>query len=79
VITKLIQNYRSHEDILRIPNELFYNGDLVASAPRDVQDAFIGWSELPNYDFPLIFKGIVGQVTLKFGANDPRNLTQLIF
>jgi len=63
VITKLIQNYRSHEDLLSVPNELFYDGELVASAPRDVQDAFIGWSELPNPHFPLIFKGIVGLET----------------
>lgn len=75
VITKLIQNYRSHEDLLCVPNELFYDGDLVARAPLDVQNAFIGWSELPKSDFPLIFNGIVGQV---MNFEDDDDLTEVI-
>ena len=63
VITKLIRNYRSHKDLLCVPNELFYDGELVARAPLAVQNAFVGWSVLPKFDFPLIFDGIVGQVT----------------
>lgn len=31
-ITQLIQNYRSHQAILQIPNELFYEGSLKAMA-----------------------------------------------
>lgn len=62
MITKLTQNYRSHKDLLVVPNDLFYHGDLVACAPYHVQNAFIGWRELPNLFFPMIFHGIVGQV-----------------
>lgn len=29
-ITQLINNYRSHKDILKIPNELFYDNKLIA-------------------------------------------------
>lgn len=31
-ISQLVQNYRSHPEILRIPNELFYENTLQASA-----------------------------------------------
>lgn len=33
-ITCLVRNYRSHKDILKIPNILFYNGQLKAEAPE---------------------------------------------
>ena len=31
MLTKLVRNYRSHINILTVPNRLFYNGELVAS------------------------------------------------
>lgn len=31
-ITQLVRNYRSHEAILKIPNELFYEGQLKAKS-----------------------------------------------
>lgn len=31
MLTKLVRNYRSHPDILAVPNRLFYNEELVAS------------------------------------------------
>ena len=31
VITKLTYNYRSHPQILKVPNNLFYDGELVVS------------------------------------------------
>ncbi|KAG6438499.1 hypothetical protein O3G_MSEX000020 [Manduca sexta] len=34
-ITTLINNFRSHPDILNIPNQLFYKGELKALAPLD--------------------------------------------
>lgn len=33
-ITQLIRNYRSHPDILRIPNKLFYGNRLIAAAHK---------------------------------------------
>lgn len=32
-IVRLYENYRSHPHILKVPNELFYNGSLQPSAP----------------------------------------------
>lgn len=33
-IVQLVKNYRSHNAILRVPNELFYSGKLVAKANK---------------------------------------------
>ena len=56
-----MKNFRSHEAILRFPNESFYRGDLQASAPRQVIDCFINKTILPNPRFPILFHGIVGK------------------
>jgi superfamily I DNA and/or RNA helicase len=31
MITELVRNYRSHPTIFHVPNQLFYNGDLIVS------------------------------------------------
>ena len=28
LLTKLVRNYRSHPDILKLPNDMFYTGEL---------------------------------------------------
>ena len=60
-VVKLVKNFRSHEAILRFPNEKFYRGDLQAFASRQVIDSFINKAILPNPRFPILFHGIVGQ------------------
>ncbi|XP_058712110.1 helicase MOV-10 isoform X2 [Poecile atricapillus] len=62
-ITKLLWNYRSHEAILRIPNELFYENELkVCKSDRlDIQNLFCTWEELPKKGFPIIFHGVCGE------------------
>ncbi|XP_005529450.1 PREDICTED: putative helicase MOV-10 [Pseudopodoces humilis] len=62
-ITKLLWNYRSHEAILRIPNELFYENELkVCESDRlDVQNLYCTWEELPKKGFPIIFHGVCGE------------------
>lgn len=37
-ITKLLLNYRNHEDILKLPNELFYGGELKPVSKYPVND-----------------------------------------
>ncbi|KAG5889286.1 hypothetical protein JTB14_007047 [Gonioctena quinquepunctata] len=37
-ITMLRQNFRSHSTILKLPNQLFYDGQLQAAAPRSEND-----------------------------------------
>ena len=58
-ITKLVKNYRSHEAILRIPNELFYENELLTCGGKEISRAE-NWSELPNKKFPLIFHAVHG-------------------
>lgn len=59
-ITKLIHNYRSHDVLLRIPNSVFYDNELIACAGGEVNKAQ-NWKELPRKKFPLIFHGVDGQ------------------
>ena len=73
VITKLVRNYRSHSDILALPNKLFYEGHLEASKlgtdPYRRSHTLTEWSELPAKGFPMIFHGIHG--TNEQEANSP--------
>ncbi|MCO5562977.1 hypothetical protein L7F22_016613 [Adiantum nelumboides] len=61
VVTKLIRNYRSHPAILELPSRLFYEGELIASAPQEICNSLCGWEELPNKYFPVLFVGIEGK------------------
>ncbi|NWI65240.1 SDE3 helicase, partial [Todus mexicanus] len=62
-VTKLLWNYRSHEAILRIPNELFYDGELKVceSDELDIRSLYCAWDELPKRGFPIIFHGVCGE------------------
>ncbi|KYN14070.1 Putative helicase MOV-10 [Trachymyrmex cornetzi] len=58
-ITKLIENYRSHENLLCVSNKLFYNNELKFRGKADTQMA-LNWSQLPNKQFPMIFQEVLG-------------------
>ncbi|XP_037540408.1 putative helicase mov-10-B.2 [Nematolebias whitei] len=59
-VTKLLRNYRSHPAILKIPNELFYDGELQTCADEYARNLYCGWDKLPKKDFPVIFHGVPG-------------------
>ncbi|XP_061909188.1 putative helicase mov-10-B.1 isoform X2 [Entelurus aequoreus] len=59
-VTKLLCNYRSHPAILKIPNELFYDGDLVVCANELIRNSFCNWKPLKQKDFPVIFHEVTG-------------------
>ncbi|KAF4530666.1 hypothetical protein B566_EDAN004905 [Ephemera danica] len=61
VLTKLVKNFRSHPHILKVPNELFYDGDLEPCGDVGVTHLACNWEELPKKDVPLIFHGVVGK------------------
>ncbi|XP_062564068.1 putative helicase MOV-10 isoform X2 [Armigeres subalbatus] len=60
VITKLLDNYRSHGALIHYSNEWFYDGELRACAAPDLADWAVGWSYLPNPVFPIIMHSVVG-------------------
>ncbi|XP_033943961.1 putative helicase mov-10-B.1 isoform X1 [Pseudochaenichthys georgianus] len=59
-VSKLLRNYRSHPAILKIPNELFYAGQLQPYADKATYSAYCDWECLPRKGFPLIFHGVAG-------------------
>ncbi|KAI3356934.1 hypothetical protein L3Q82_003576 [Scortum barcoo] len=59
-VTKLLHNYRSHPAILKIPNELFYDGELQVSADEMLRNSYCRWEYLPKMGFPVIFHGVTG-------------------
>ncbi|KAH8291442.1 hypothetical protein KR054_011805, partial [Drosophila jambulina] len=58
--TRLRQNYRSHPQIVRLFNELYYNGELIPQAPASEVNHATNWKLLPNGNFPIIFQATHG-------------------
>ncbi|KAH8402128.1 hypothetical protein KR009_009972, partial [Drosophila setifemur] len=58
--TRLRRNYRSHPEIVRLFNELYYNGELIAQAPASKVNQAANWKLLPNGAFPIIFQATHG-------------------
>ena len=69
VLVKLLNNYRAHDDLLELPNRLFYGGEMRARADAALTGACLDWEGLPTRDVPLLFDGIVGRDTRE--ANSP--------
>ena len=61
LVVKLLQNYRSHPHILRIPNECFYDSELVPCADEAARTMLCDWPGLRRRGFPLVFHGVIGR------------------
>ncbi|XP_033251414.1 putative helicase mov-10-B.2, partial [Drosophila miranda] len=57
---RLRRNYRSHPEIVRLFNELYYGGELIAKAPDEQVNLAAEWDVLPNGQFPIIFQATHG-------------------
>uniref|UniRef100_A0A8C4R056 RNA helicase n=1 Tax=Eptatretus burgeri TaxID=7764 RepID=A0A8C4R056_EPTBU len=60
-VTKLLNNYRSHPHILKVPNMMFYDNELKVCADEILRNSFCNWEHLPKAEFPIIFHGILGK------------------
>lgn len=76
-ITKLVKNYRSHKAIIRLPNELFYEKELIACAGKNASLAE-NWSQLPRRKFPIIFHAIHGYEENEPSSHRFIHLTKII-
>ncbi len=54
VITKLLDNYRSHNALLKVPSELFYSGSLRCRASTEVTSTCRNFELLPNPNNPML-------------------------
>ncbi|XP_052829815.1 putative helicase mov-10-B.1 [Octopus bimaculoides] len=61
MVIKLLNNYRSHPAIIKIPNELFYDNELKACADVKEYSRFCSWPHLLQKDFPVIFHDVFSQ------------------
>ncbi len=61
LLTKLVRNYRSHPILLKLPNEMFYEGDLESSGDMMVTHSMAKWEHLPKSGFPILFHSIQGE------------------
>ena len=79
LVVKLVANYRSHPDIIAVPNNLFYCGELEARASQSKQHRFTGpdWAEeLGGATGPLVFRPVSGESQQEPGSHSWQNRAQ---
>ena len=60
-VVKLVKNFRSHNAILRFPNERFYKGELEQCGDPKTINSFIGSPQLASKAFPIVFHALSGK------------------
>ncbi|XP_050079574.1 putative helicase MOV-10 [Anopheles maculipalpis] len=60
MVTKLLDNYRSHGALFQFSNQQFYDGELRAKGSPAIINWAVKWQQLPNRDFPMIFHTVIG-------------------
>ena len=58
LVTKLINNYRSHPSLLSLPSAIFYDAELKEFGDKKITESLCEWEMLPKKGFPLLFHGI---------------------
>ncbi|KAG7097710.1 hypothetical protein E1B28_005034 [Marasmius oreades] len=60
-VVKLTKNYRSHNAILKFPNERFYGGDLEPCADPKIANLYTNSTHVVSNGFPIVFYSISGK------------------
>uniref|UniRef100_A0A182M8L7 Uncharacterized protein n=1 Tax=Anopheles culicifacies TaxID=139723 RepID=A0A182M8L7_9DIPT len=60
MVTKLLDNYRSHQSLFQFSNEQFYEGELRAKGAPAITNWAVNWHRLPNRNFPMLFHSVIG-------------------
>ncbi|KAJ7054531.1 P-loop containing nucleoside triphosphate hydrolase protein [Mycena amicta] len=60
-VVKLIKNFRSHNSILKFPNEQFYKGELQPHGDPKITDLYLKSPLLAKKGFPIIFHALTGK------------------
>ncbi|KAL0066361.1 hypothetical protein AAF712_006620 [Marasmius tenuissimus] len=60
-VVKLTRNYRSHNAILRFPNEQFYGGDLEPCADPKIANLYLDSAHVVSPKFPIVFHSVFGK------------------
>jgi len=63
LVTLLVNNYRSHPDILKLPNAMFYRNQLIPSGDKFTTYNMTKWEHLPVQGFPILFHAVDGENT----------------
>lgn len=61
LLMKLVRTYRSHPAILKLPNEMFYDEELVACGDVLSTHSLAKWEHLPQQGFPIVFCAVNGE------------------
>lgn len=61
LLTKLIHNYRSHPAIMKLPNEMFYENELLMCGNQLSTHNLARWEHLPKQEFPILFHAVHGE------------------
>ena len=60
VVAMLDRNYRSHPELIRLPNQMFYSGEITCHADQFVTGSLLNYDDLVTRGVPLIFEGVRG-------------------
>lgn len=61
---RLTKNWRSHESILRFPNDTFYGGELEACGDPAIVNSLATSRLLPTPGFQVVFHGVAGMLCI---------------
>lgn len=76
-MVKLTKNWRSHEAILRFPNEAFYSGELEVCGDTTMIDSLLDSPVLATPNFPIVFHGISGSDEREAGSPSYFNIDEI--